>query len=363
MAVQHPQIRFLTILVLVISGALGIVIIFSTQRASAQGNFKVYLPLVMKDFQSPPPPTLSYYVQSPSTLSNLGTQVGQLVVTQGITDHVVILDFGDPGSQNNTYGYYMVGGGYVDVASASTAVQQFALSWIQATLNTPHILTIVMGGNNHGGAVTTGHASAWSGAVAFAKINVTNSRVRFVGGIDAEQEWSTAATVRAWAEAFRDGFSPHCTASAGTGACLYNFGTSICGYSSTNEYCGFSDWDKYDIWYLSAGLQKTGQSYPFAAAFPEIYNTVGSNGRQWASVSLYGAINQGRKLYFVGSLAQRAACEQFLQVYGYYPASCNGTDNTPEQAFSNLRDKINADNRTSQVPIPWSSNIKYQVSP
>jgi hypothetical protein len=80
-----------------------------------------------------------------------------------------------------------------------------------------------------------------------------------------------------------------------------------------------------------------------------------------ALVSLYGVVGRSQSVYFVGALTEKAACDQVSAWSGY--DECPGIDNTPSQGFSNLRDWLNSDNRTSQVPIPWSTDIKYQIYP
>jgi hypothetical protein len=294
----------------------------------------------------------------------LGDSSGQAALQTSETDHVVVLSFGDPGVSGGYYGAWMVNGkGFVSTLGASGLAQLFAASWLNRTANTPHHLWLAFGVNSHGTGVTQANAQSWAFALYYARFSVQDPRLTFIGALDAENAttsgWNTAATTRAWVDAYMNGQNG-CTPGQGINACLYNFGSANCGYSSTNQYCGYADWYKDDIWYISAGAKRSGDSYPFVAALPEIYNTSGANARQWQSVSLYGVITPGkRKLYFVGPMTEKQACDQVVAAGG----SCTGIDNPPSTGYSQLYYELSKDTRTAQSPIPWSTDIKYQVYP
>jgi hypothetical protein len=288
----------------------------------------------------------------------LGQTYGTEVRDTNITKHMILLDFGTPGTNGGVPGAWMTRNkGHVPVLTGSALAQQFLFGWLSATANTDHHLWLAFGVNNYGTGVTTANAEAWSGAMAYARATVIDPRAHWVFALDAEQEWNTFAITKAYQDAYMNGFSG-CVPGIFENACIYNFGTANCGYSSTNQYCGFSDWDKDDIWYLSGGQRHPQYGNNYAAALPEIYNTLGNNARQWQSVSRYGATTPVRwKLYFVGVLTTAGACAQVG------PGSCVGFDNSPAMGYQQLYQHLNADPLTAQSPILWSTDIRYQVYP
>jgi hypothetical protein len=73
-------------------------------------------------------------------------------------------------------------------------------------------------------------------------------------------------------------------------------------------------------------------------ALPQIYRTDGTQARQWATISRWGAQNGGGPLRIVGVLSQQAACRQ--------QSGCAGTDNSPQTARDQLTQALNADPST-----------------
>jgi hypothetical protein len=316
----------------------------------------LYLPLILKNF--PPIPSTSYYVGSAnySQIHSLGQNDGATALQHPeMTEHLVVLDIGTPGTSGGLYGAWMTRNkGFVPAMTGSALAQEFAIGWLQQTSGTNHHLWLAFGVNNYGSGVVTTNASAWSTAMAIARVSIQDPRLHWVFAFDAEQEWNTAAITKQYSDAYMNGQSG-CTPGSGLNACMYNFGNANCGYSPINQSCGYSDWFKNDIWYLSGGQKRAGDTYDFAAALPEIYNTLGNNSRQWQSVSLYGATTTGKhKLYFAGSLTQAGACAQV--------GSCAGVNNPPGIGYLQLHSWLNSDARTVQS-IPCSTDIKYQVYP
>lgn len=339
----------------------------SYQLAYAQTTRRVFLPLIMNNFQSPPPFTYSFYVQDNTTIQDKATELGQRNMAAGYPqDSIIILAFGNPSSRSvsggTEYGVALVNRGYIPFYSVNLAVQNFAYAWLNATANSSHKLRIVVGINNYGAGFTTTHAQQFAGwmSVMYAPF-IGNSRVSLVAGVDAETEWSAAIAANAYIEAFRDGLpAGYCTPGPLEEKCLYDFGNaggcSITGGNGCNN-----GWTYDNVWYKSTGLKRPSDTYRFAAALPEIYNTAGSNGKQWQNASLRGIALENQPVFFAGVLTTKEACRQ-VSTYGGSNA-CPGYDNTPEQGFSNLRDSLNSDNRTSQVPIRWLTDISYQAYP
>lgn len=360
-----PIRRLLICATTLLIGAFTVMLLLSLspgETVQAQVGTRVYLPLVLRNF--PPVSDTSYYAGSTSytEIEAIANEFGDKVLANPAqTDHLVVLSFCNPGTDaGGVQGAYMCRArGYVSAVQAGALAADFAITWKIRTDNTPHRLWLAIGVNNASN-MTAAHADAWAFARWYARLNTTGDMLRifFVGAIDAEQSWNTAANTKTWVNAYMNSTNSNreysCTPGTGDGVygCLYNFGTANCGYSPTNVSCGYSDWTKDDIWYISAGAQRTGEQIPFVAALPEIYNTLGNNARQWQSVSLYGATTPGkRKVYFVGSLTQRGACAQV--------GGCSGIDNPAPVGYLQLYNWLNSDSRTAQS-ILWSTDIKYQ---
>lgn len=324
----------------------------------------MYLPLVMKDFQGPPPFTDSYYVQDISTIAAEATQLAQQHMAAATPqDSVVILDFGQAWSGTGNYGVNLVNRGYISFAVVNSALQSFAYTWLNATSGSSHTLRIVVGINNFGSSYyfNATHAAQFAAWIVPMRTPFIGTRVTVVAGIDAETEYNSVALTKTYIEAFRDNLSPsNCTPGVGENKCLYDFGNAG-GCSLTGGNGCNNSWTYDDVWYKSTGLKRINDTYRFAAALPEIYNTVGSHGRQWKNASLRGIALANQPVYFVGVLTQREACRQVSDYAGQ--DRCIGTDNTPQQGFANLRDSLNSDPLTSQVPIRWLTDISYQIYP
>ena len=127
---------------------------------------------------------------------------------------------------------------------------------------------------------------------------------------------------------------------------LYNYGDAKgCpqnGTTSTPGACA-NGWTQENVSYVSYGSEF---SYPF----PEIYGTAGGNSKQWQQISLYTYLKYGKNMYIPGLLSQSQACAQ---------RGCVGTDNTPDQAWSQLWTQLNSDTRTAQS-LQYSTDIKWR---
>jgi hypothetical protein len=330
---------------------------------------RIWLPLILNNF--PPISSTSYYVGDPVGLQALGVMLGRYDRdTPGKQDHLIIFAFGTPGISGGQYGVWMVRNkGFVSVAQAALATRNFADAYIANLGNdTVSQLRVVIGVNNFGAGVTTGHAGAFGGAVDYARVGFgpLDSQVKIVAGFDAELNWNMPAITKAWVDTYMD-FTSHCTPGAGVEACLYNFGNAICpetGFGNCNN-----NWTRDDVWYISSGAKRSSDSHQFVAALPEIYNTEGANARQWQNMSLYSAICtsscqpfiMGRRgpIYFTSALTTYGACGQVATL----GESCAGFDNPPSVGYLQLYNEVNKDSRTAQAPIRWSTDIKYQVFP
>ena len=108
-------------------------------------------------------------------------------------------------------------------------------------------------------------------------------------------------------------------------------GTDTAGSACNNS------WTVYDVWYVAYGPSPE-------YAIPEIYNTSGTNGKQWGLIDNYTYID------FVGELTQQEACGQ--------PGAtgCSGLNYSPSQGWNNLLNNIT----THQSTLRWSTDMKWQ---
>jgi hypothetical protein len=145
---------------------------------------------------------------------------------------------------------------------------------------------------------------------------------------------------------------------SGVDGCFYNFGNLSISISGT--YCANDDsdpWVACDAWYVSWGIQKYGKR--FARPLPEIYHPYneqypqwpwGPDATTWKDLSLFSAQQMGAgKMYFVGTLTQRAECGE----------GCGQGNNTPELGYRLLYDAL-ASNPTTSMSIRWSTDIREQ---
>ncbi|MBL8093255.1 MAG: hypothetical protein JNL73_03725 [Anaerolineales bacterium] len=339
----------------------------SIQATPGSGSHRVRMPLIARNI--PAYASISYYVGSTNPVDIRPMAQSLATTTLSSPDPkkwVVILSFCNPGVNGGQQGAYLCRNkGFVTTSGAANIAVEFANTWRNQIGSRPNDrLVIVLGVNNYS-SYTTAHGAAWATARAQARATVTDTRVNFVGGMDAEVEWNTdlnhAAGTIAWLNAYMNGAN-NCVPGSGGGACFYNFGDANCGYGATNNPCGYKDWDKDDIWYLSAGAKRPGDAQPFAAALPLIYNTVGNNARQWQAVSQYGATTAGKRVvYFIGPVSSLGACDQ-TDPLPRDSGNCLGIDNSNPTAYWQLYAWL-ATNPSTFQQMNWGTDIKYQVFP
>jgi hypothetical protein len=128
---------------------------------------------------------------------------------------------------------------------------------------------------------------------------------------------------------------------------LIHFGDAAgCPYSedSTSTSCG-AGWLMEDVWYVSWGA-------PASLPLPLIYRTDGIQAQQWAHLSRYSVSEHGSAMGFTGVFTQSQACEQW---------GCNGTDNTPSQAYEQMKAELDKYPSTAQE-LRWKTDIRWILS-
>jgi hypothetical protein len=309
------------------------------------------------------PWTTSYYVQTldGGTLGNLGCALGQRLTRVAGQENAVVLAFGRPRQWQGADGAAVYGttlwrsdpATYPSTAQIAAAVRSYVGGYARCTTaeGPASRLTLVVGTNNYGAHVTPGHGQAWArmvnGLAAWAAERGLAGRVAIAGGSDMEVSYNSPAVTRAWVDGYH---------AAGNWT-LFNFGDAAgcpaSGARAAPARCA-NGWTQEDVWYISWGA-------PLARAVPEIYATAGGNAASWQQIVLYSALAHPDRpvMRLDGLLTQRQAIEQ---VCGADPDAqgCQGADNTPEQAWTQMTRKLSQDARTALDPTSvWSSDLKY----
>ncbi len=317
--------------------------VFSVSRASA--------------VQTKPSTATSWYIyvtnnESDQTLYNwmysVGYQAGQKDFSlPGTQNSLTILDFGQPWQSGTAQGVWSFNAAYGRFISASVveeSVKQFARGYYYGTSSDLQSqMRIAVGTNNYGSKTTYAHGQAWAQLVknigAWLLNNSPGSQTTVRGASDIEMGYSSPTVAYSWVNGYSNIWSsPYF---------LYNYGDSGgCPQSGTTKTPGKcnNNWTQENVQYVSWGAPP---SYPI----PEIYATTGANAKQWQQISLYSYLAHGNSIYFFGPLSQSQACAQ--------RGGCSGTNNTPDQAWSQLWNALNGDSRTAQN-MSWSTDIKWR---
>ena len=321
-------------------------------------NYKVFLPLIINPYID-----MSYYIASTGDSYGLGYKRGQQYEAQPVTQYgVVILDFGSPYYYNGNYGTTLFDYSteiYTPQIKSSVMIYSQGF-WTGLGSDYESFLTIIVGTNSSGYHVTQEHGAAWG--VMINELNNWlvsqgfNNQIRIVGGSDMETNFRAPSEARAWVDGYSStGLYP-----------VYNYGNaSGCplDYPPTEpkyqagiiaRQCDTQGWTQQDVYHVSWGST---QAYPF----PEVYNTQEANAQQWYRIALYTNLVYSDVMEFRGSLAQFTACEQRRDpVSGQLPPDCIGTNNTPEEAHSQLLEWLSSDpyDRVRE-PLQWKTDIMW----
>ena len=329
----------------------------------------IYLPLVKSAF--PPPAAPSYYLQDLDTVYDLGFALGQHDYnTPGKQDNLVILDYGYPSIQSGVYGVKLTFepiGSFHSVSKVISSAVDFARGYYYGTsTDTSSHLTFVVGVNNccneNTLAFFRSHGSAWGEVVnsVVSQISVYNQyydQLDAVSGMDIEMAWNHPYRTAQWLDYYKSVSTCDPVGDNTAEGCFYNFG--IMTVSPSGTYCAISDqetaWNGCDVWYVSWGTQKNGKR--FARPLPEIYHDAdtlppwGTDATAWKDLSLFSANQMGAgKMYFVGSLTQRARCGD----------GCGYGNNYPWEGYQLLYDAL-ASSFITSMSLRWSTDITNQL--
>lgn len=341
--------RFWSLVVII--GVLGISLKGTPLRVSAQEEpDEVYFfPLFVNTTQ--PPTSTSYYMITvdPTFTYSLGCELGTRdALKSGAQNSVMVLDFSYPVDYGNgTFGAELFGFGPVPLTSIETAVHALMLGYYQCTgVDNNSNLVVGVGTNNKSTSTNTmakmtAHGAAWAGMVnrinQWAKDSHIFQQVQAYGASDIELGWNTPAMSRAWVDGYQAAASYPYIHFGDAAGCPYKDRPYLdCGTSS------FPQWTSNDVWYVAYGATP-------ALPMPLIYLTNGIHAEQWAFLSRYSVQSYGFPITFSGVFTQSQACAQW---------GCNGTDNTPEEAYQQLSLALREDSATSQN-LQWKTDIRW----
>lgn len=295
--------------------------------------------------------SVSYYMNTvnTTTLYNMGCALGN--AREGGSapqDNLVILDYGQPQLRNGVYGSWDFSGSYRTVTQIRNAALEYARGfYLCVSNNTTARLKVAVGTTNYadfskGAGMTdaevTGHAKAWANMVDAINNDIVargyNSQTSAVGAADIEVGWGKSVTARRWVDGYETVNSWPIYDFGDAASCLQS------GTTKTSDWC-VGDWYQDDLWYIAWGL-------PSAWAVPQIYREDGAQAKQWQQISKWGTLNGKSRIGFQGSLTQHGACG----------SGCSGTNNLPQEGWTQLRDKCAADAATALSALRFATDIK-----
>ncbi|MDA8371646.1 MAG: hypothetical protein M0026_17530 [Nocardiopsaceae bacterium] len=197
---------------------------------------------------------------------------------------------------------------------------------------------LALGVNNKSDGGLTGATAGkqWAAIVDEAADQADTTAVTITGAVDAEPGWSAPRWARAWVKAFTSATDRTLYAANSADGC------PVHGSASTSCNNG---WDLADLHYVATGAA------PTIRAVPQIYRTDGIQARQWAAISSWGATHGNGPVRFAGSLSQHTACSQ--------RGGCPTTDNTPEAAWTQLWNELNAHPETQISALPYATDMRW----
>lgn len=322
----------------------------SMRNLQAQTIPTFYFP-IFSHYQQPLYST-SYYLTTvdDSFIYNLGCALGTRDQNEpGAQDSVAVLDFSFPVcSEEDGFGADLFNYGPISLPEVKQAVRQFANGYYTCSgSDNDSNLVIGVGTNNKPISCDThekaaAHGSAWSDMVSEINQQMFSDgifhQVQAYGASDIELGWNTPEWTRAWLGGFEQN---------GENLLLHFGDASGCPYEDKPWYtCGtsaFPEWTLEDVWFVSWGS-------PSALPLPLIYLTSGVHAKQWAYLSQYSVNQHGYRMDFTGVFTQSQYCDQF--------SWCDGTDNTPFEAYMQMENEL-AKYETTQQSLHWKTDIRW----
>ncbi|OUB36144.1 N-acetylmuramoyl-L-alanine amidase [Bacillus cereus] len=309
---------------------------------------------------TPPAPlsSLSRFMSTVNTgtLYAEGEQLGAMAAS-ATRDDIVVLDFGWPKYNKNTKAYgtllftgFGAGNTFASTTEIASAVKAFVQGYHDQIILNNNVsgskVVIAIGTNNKKGA-SSNHAQAWASMVDQVNSWVQSQNyieITIASASDMEMGWNSARNTRKWV----DGYKSYYLNNNRPSITLYNYGDAAgCPpYGNCNN-----GWTQEDVWYISWG---SGISSPL----PEIYTTNSSQAKEWANLVKYSFTKDpNNPMIIAGVMTQYQACQD--------QGGCSGTNNTPEQGWTQLWNELNADSQTAQTllnpqTLRWVTDITWQ---
>lgn len=288
-----------------------------------------------------PPSARSYYVSNYDLnwAYDRGCDAGNAdEADSGTQIHYVVLDFGSMYEDNGTWMVSAFSGAAFTQTKARNMVVEWAHGYYVCS-GTDHTSTayVGLGTNNSDGDVTTAAGAHMAVAAQNAIDNATSGgwygQGRPIAANDFES-WGQSSALNTKSRNWISGYN----ASTPT-PIMVNYGDAGgCPSTSTPSAGSCNAGNNAEtIWQVSW----SGAAWPL----PEIYNTSGTQAKQWRWLSRYAKSAHGAALKFKGVMAQSGACSQ-------NGGGCSGTDNTPSEAWNQLDTQLNSDSITATTPGP-----------
>jgi hypothetical protein len=254
------------------------------------------------------------------------------------------LFFGAPTTVNGAYGATLWSAPNLTVSQIGERVKSFVRGYAYCRQDSSFRILVGIGTSN---AAIDGKTDSWLRAHGAAWSRMVESvaawtnqyhpgQARIYGAWDVEPSWSTFHKADQWMHGY-DG-------NAGRANLYTNSSADGCSTTSyANAACN-NGWDQSDVWHLS-------WQHDPSLPIPQIYNTSGSQARQWQLIDLYGTVHRGDGVFYFGSTTQHGACQQV--------GGCGGTDNTPHEGSDQLHWYLQSDDRSKQTRPDAMTDMRW----
>lgn len=285
--------------------------------------------------------TRSVYVGNSSS-----DQALQLGCSSSDTTGRVTFFFGAPTDIGGAFGATLWGAPNLDTTQIGDLVRDVIRGYAQCRTSPEHRLLIGIGTSNsavddRSTAWLQAHGKAWSEMVRQVSDwagTYHPDAVQVFGAWDVEPSWSRYEQAEAWMQGYDD-------QNPGRRGLYANFSADGCPTTTaTNGPCN-NGWNQERIWHLA---WQRDPSVPI----PQIYATSGVNAKQWQLIDKWATNGRNDGIFFYGVMSQYEACRQT-------GIGCQGTDNTPQQAYDHMNTQLNADPQTAQAPVESVTDMRW----
>lgn len=252
--------------------------------------------------------------------------------------------FGAPTTVAGDYGATLWGAPDLTVHQIGQRIQNFVRGYAYCRSDPGHRLIIGVGTSNSAingksDAWLRAHGNAWARNVAAVAAWVDANypgHAQVVAAWDVEPSWSSFAKADQWMHGY-DGYQ-------GRRMLYANSSADGCPPASASNGSCNNGWNQSAVWHLS-------WQHDPALPIPQIYNTQGTNARQWQQIDLWSTTARRDGIYFYGTMTQFGACQQV--------GGCAGVDNTPHAGNDQLRWWLASDTRTRQDDVTTMTDMYW----